>query len=87
MYLKKCIIPSSQGKEQSIFKLDIRYTDYFPEYAQYFGRALRLLNSMYGMNNSGCRKVIVHATTEKITMTIRYMHIWHECLVMTNAKV
>ena len=24
-------------------KLDIRYTDYFPEYAQYFGRALILL--------------------------------------------
>ena len=24
-------------------KLDIRYTDYFPEYSQYFGRALRML--------------------------------------------
>ena len=34
-------------------KLDIRYTDYFPEYAQYFGRALILLKSMYGMTNSG----------------------------------
>ena len=34
-------------------KLDIRYTDYFPEYAQYFGRALRLLKSMYVMNKSG----------------------------------
>ena len=34
-------------------KLDIRYTDYFPEYAKYFGRALRLLKSMYGMTNSG----------------------------------
>ena len=34
-------------------KLDIRYTDYFPEYAKYFGRALRFSNSMYGMNNSG----------------------------------
>ena len=33
--------------------LDIRYTDYFPEYAKYFGRALRLLNSMCGMTNSG----------------------------------
>ena len=33
--------------------LDIRYTDYFPEYAKYFGRALRLFNSMYGMTNSG----------------------------------
>ena len=34
-------------------KLDIRYTDYFPEYAEYFGRALRLLKSMYGMTNYG----------------------------------
>ena len=34
-------------------KLDIRYTDYFPEYAKYFGRALRLLKPMYGMTNSG----------------------------------
>ena len=35
------------------FKLDIRYTDYFTEYAEYFGRALRLLKSMYDMTNSG----------------------------------
>ena len=34
-------------------KLDIRYTYYFPEYEKYFGRALRLLKSMYVMNNSG----------------------------------
>ena len=34
-------------------KLDIRYTYYFPEYVKYFGRALRLLKSMYGMTNSG----------------------------------
>ena len=33
--------------------MDIRYTDYFPEYAQYFGRALILLKSMYGMTNYG----------------------------------
>ena len=33
------------------------------------------------------KKLIVHATTAKITMTIRYTHLWHECLVMTNAKV
>ena len=33
--------------------LDIRYTDYFPEYGHYFGRASILLNSLYGMNNSG----------------------------------
>ena len=31
----------------------MRYTYYFPEYAKYFGRALILLNSMYGMTNSG----------------------------------
>ena len=33
------------------------------------------------------KKVIVHATTAKITMTIRYTHLWHECLVMTKAKL
>ena len=40
-------------KNKVFFKLDIRYTDYFPEYAQYFGRALKLLKYMYGMTNSG----------------------------------
>ena len=40
-------------KNRVFVKLDIRYTDYFPEYAKYFGRALRLLKSMYGMTNSG----------------------------------
>ena len=30
-------------KNRVFFKLDIRYTDYFPEYAQYFGRSLILL--------------------------------------------
>ena len=34
-------------------KFDIRYADYFPEYSNYFGRALRLLKSMYGMNKYG----------------------------------
>ena len=40
-------------KNRVFVKLDMRYTYYFPEYAQYFGRALILLNSMYGMTNSG----------------------------------
>ena len=31
----------------------MRYADYFPEYTQYFGRALKLLKSMYGMTNYG----------------------------------
>ena len=33
--------------------LNIRYAACFPEYSQYFGRALKLLKSMYVMNNSG----------------------------------
>ena len=41
---------------------DIRYTDYFPEYSKYFGRALRLLKSMYSMTNSG--KLFVDEVTE-----------------------
>ena len=43
-----------QAKDKNIVfvKLDSRYTDYFPEYSNYFGRALILLNSMYGMTNS-----------------------------------
>ena len=40
-------------KNRVFVKLEIRYTDYFPEYAQYFGRALILLKSMYGMTNYG----------------------------------
>ena len=34
-------------------ELDMSYAAYFPEYSQYFGRALKLLKSMYGMTNSG----------------------------------
>ena len=40
-------------KNRVFVKLDSRYKYYFPEYASYFGRALRLLKSMYGMTNSG----------------------------------
>ena len=40
-------------KNRVFVKLDIRYTDYFPEYAKYFGISRRLLKSMYGMNNAG----------------------------------
>ena len=31
----------------------MRYAAYFPEFVQYFGRALKILKSMYGMTNSG----------------------------------
>ena len=40
-------------KTRVFFKLDIRYKYYFPEYAKYFRRALRLSKSMYSMTNSG----------------------------------
>ena len=40
-------------KKRVFVKLDMRYTDYLPEYEKYFGRALILLKSMYCMNNSG----------------------------------
>ena len=43
----------SKVKNIVFVKLDMRYTDDFPEYAKYFGRALRLLKSMYDMTNSG----------------------------------
>ena len=40
-------------KSRVFVNLDSIYAEYFPEYAKYFGKALRLLKSMYGMNNSG----------------------------------
>ena len=40
-------------KNRLFVKLDMKYADYFPEYAQYFGRSLKILKSMYGMTNSG----------------------------------
>ena len=33
------------------------------------------------------KKVIVHATKAKITMTIRYPYIRHECLAMMTIQV
>ena len=42
-------------KNRVFVKLDSIYTDYFPEYAKYFGRDMRLLNSVYGMTI--CRKL------------------------------
>ena len=31
-------------------------------------------------------KVIMHATTAKMIVTARHMHIWHKYLAMTNGK-
>ena len=33
------------------------------------------------------KRLIVHATTAKTTVTKRYMHLWHICLAMTNIQV
>ena len=43
-------------------KLDSRYADYYPEYSNYFGRALILLKYIYGMNSSG--KLFAYEWTE-----------------------
>ena len=40
-------------KNKVFVKLDSQYADYFTEYSRYFGRALRLLKSMYETTNSG----------------------------------
>ena len=40
-------------KNRVFVKLDIRYTDYFPEYAKYFGRALILLEFINGLRTLG----------------------------------
>ena len=34
-------------------KLDSRYVEYFPDYANYFGRLLGINKSMYGLTNFG----------------------------------
>ena len=40
-------------KNRVFVKLDSKYADYYSEHSNYFGRALRLLNHMYDMTNSG----------------------------------
>ena len=49
-------------KNRVFVKLDMRYAAYFPEYSQYFERALKLLKSMYGVTNSG--KLFAYELTE-----------------------
>ena len=51
-------------KNRVLVILNMRYADYFPEYTQYFGRALKILKSMYGMTNSG--KLFADEITEWI---------------------
>ena len=40
-------------KYRVFVKFGSRYAEYFPEYDNYFGRPLRLSNSIYGMTNYG----------------------------------
>ena len=40
-------------KNRIFVKLDSRYADYFPEYSNYFGKSMILLNSVYGITISG----------------------------------
>ena len=49
-------------KNRVFVKLDFRYAYYFTEYSNYFGRALMVLNSMYGMTNYG--KLFADESTE-----------------------
>ena len=49
-------------KNRLFVKLDSRCIDYSPEYSKYFGRALILLKSIYGMTNSG--KLFAHELIE-----------------------
>ena len=52
-------------KNRVFVKSDIIYTDFFPEYAKYFGIDLSLLKSMYGMNNS--EKLFADEFTRMVT--------------------
>ena len=47
------ILLQEKVKNRVFVKLDIIYIDYFPEYAKYFGKALRIFGSMYVITNSG----------------------------------
>ena len=59
-----CIVAFLQEKVKNriFLKLDSKYTDYFPEYSTYLGRALILLKYIYGMTNSG--KLFYNELTE-----------------------
>ena len=45
--------PQANVKHRVIVKSDSIYGEYFPDYAKYFGRPLRLNKLMYGMTSSG----------------------------------
>ena len=67
-----CTFLQANVKNRVFFKFDMRYAAYFPEHSQYFGRALKLLNSMYGMTNSG--KLFADELTEWLIKEGLYNH-------------
>ena len=68
-------------KNRLFVKLDSRYTNYLPEYVQYLGRALRLLNSMFVMTNSG--KLFADELTEWL---LESCSIQSQCLISIYYK-
>ena len=56
-------------KNRVFVKLDMRYADYFPEYAQYFGRALKLLYGLQLKLRSEERRVADLNFSCRLTMT------------------
>ena len=66
---------------ENILDVDMRIT-YFQNVQS---RLERMKNG--GKNYLLMKKVIVHATTTKITVTKIYMHLWHVCMEMTNFLV
>ena len=65
-------------KNRVFVKLDSRYKEYFTEYANYFGRTLRLLKSMFVMTNTG--KLFDDELTEWfVNLTLSTYHPVHPC--------
>ena len=56
------VLLQEKVKNRVFVKLDSRYEDYFPEYSNYFGIALRLLKSMSVMTKS--RKLFTEELTQ-----------------------
>ena len=48
---------------------------------------LRCFNEVDGSTLTLFRSLSVKVATAKIIATAKYMHIWHECLAMTNGKI
>ena len=97
--LQKNISKGSERKRQNIVRLVIRTTDVrnvhlgnildvnlkitLLQNFRSHRKKIRNKKSNYFL----MKRLIVHAPTEKITVTKVYMHLWHVCLVVTNFLV